>query len=416
MSEEHVLVYRPARTVVRLDGTRTEAKSASGDVAVERNVDVTIGVEADPNVLWSLALGESFATDRKFDVTLTPDGRIDALDHQVTGAGAQVVKTIATVASYAARLAATVAGFEAAPGSAVTPESLYALDHPAEAAGRETLRRAIGDLHGALEKLGGELATAGAVNGLQEKQKTIEAALATARAELAVLDAHFETWRAQTFVPQTTSASYAVATDALPRLDRAAPLELDPPEDLVGMAGPASTLGVVVFAVKGVDSKNGEPDDRSTILYRVPRRVDLAVYKQSDEGDERWKLHRTLTTWALDSWCEVSALPLRAAAFGKHNANADFGDTGALVKLTNADTGAAADVATALGDLGKTVSGTLDEAAKIGKHFETEDPALAKLKAELERKKVEADIAAKVKEIAAAKPPAAPSPSAPEAS
>lgn len=402
-----ILHYRLARTVVTIDGTVTIDTAPTGERVAVRSSQVAIGTEADPDEAYrqEVVLEERWWRERSFDLELAPDERLAGATDTTTGLGAEIAGAAISVATLAARAAPAVLTFAFVPQEVRGPvaiEDVLRQEDPTLADRRAAFRASIDTLQQALATLTADAAADDAPPTTADRLKTLQAALAAARAEAALLDADFDAWRARRFPTWAQKLTYTVGTDQLPIRPAAEDrIELGP-DDLQGdLADAARTLGTVVVRIGDADpSPHTATVEESGLLYRVPRRARLATYETEDGGG--YQLRTVTPAWIVDSWSQVDVIPLRSAVFSKHGVTAEFGAAGTLVHVGNDQTGAGKAISTALGAAGGEVTGALDQAAKIRAALAPGDPALEALKAEVERKELEARKATAIKTISQA--------------
>jgi hypothetical protein len=428
------LTYWCARSIVTISGTVTAHFDAKGDlVSADKTSVVTIGSEADPQARHDLRLSHR-AGSQEFDLRLAPDGRLAGAGYDDEGAGAAVIGATLSVVS----LGATVAGAVLpALGIATktTPPPQAAREHWDEL---EERQRQLEELIDRLQRRA--IALAGAADadkppaGLGDELKALDAALALIRGEETKVEAAMKDWRAKHFPDRTTTFTYAIAAGELAGAGEApGTIEVD----VEGLAGDirdaVDKLHTLVQRIEDpVEPPPPAEDEDEVIFYRLPRRVDLAVYelafigsqpaavRHGDANDtaapapvedppplsgvQRFHLRQMLPLWILDARCETHTVPITHSLFGKHAATLEFGDAGALSHIANTDTGGVGNVASAITSaLGGSSASAPSPAGgssgdKAGLAAST-DPTLAALQAEVTLRKLEADLATANKTI-----------------
>ncbi len=217
-----------------------------------------------------------------------------------------------------------------------------------------------------------------------------------------MIETRFDAWRKETYPPATQSRTYLLGTDQLVVRERAeAVLELADDELRGDALEAARSLGVVVARIGEDPTDRSRPDGDGAIVYRLPTRVELAVYERTDDGAERLELRKVIPVWVIDSWSEHGQIPLQAGFFSEHGTTVQFGDAGTLSKVSNKESSAAA--LEAASGAGKTFGEGLEQGGKIADAFPAaEDPELKALKAEVDRKELEAKLVTANKTIAGA--------------
>lgn len=304
------IAYQLALTRVDISGTATTERAGSGGRRlVASTVTVATHTGADPNDWLTLALPDQAVTDRSLTLTLSDDGRLLSTDATATGRAGSVIRTavstVATVVGTALGLAGGVgvrgAGLggpgllDESPGEAGTERDAWAEAHPHLVAERETLQSAASGLAAALTEAYGAVASADtpasrrdAIARIADLRRTLD----DVSAALADLHRHRHAWTTAQAGRRREEHSFTLKVSELPD-DRAViagnrlrSAKLDDP-----MASVATALGVVVTRRDlTVPSGSHAPDvDGSAyeaIWYRVPRQVELRVYRIAGVGGD----------------------------------------------------------------------------------------------------------------------------------
>jgi hypothetical protein len=407
--EEHdpSVQYLHGRTIVRIDGTATIATDKDGKRTATRASEVSIGVEADYDAeRRTLTLSDEWWRDRKLSLSFAPDGRLAGATHESKGLGGQVIGAGLSILATLAKAAPIL--FAIAPGEltadAPVAEKLNEDDEQL-AALRGRYARAIKDLQDRLADLAETAASDDPPSELHDQLETVQLALSAARAEAAVLEAMFDAWHAKKFPKWTQKLSYLFGTDQLVR--RAHPtevLELDENELVGDLERAALLLGIVVVRIGADPTQHTSPDDVSdTVAYRIPSRVDLAVYEAEDQDVEvppgqapqlpsRFLLQSVVPAWVIDADSEYGVIPLQSRFFHTDDATLEFGDTGTLSKFSNSASGT--QLIDVFGGAGAKIVGGLDEGGKIAKAFPApSDPSRKALEDEVTLKELQARLA-----------------------
>ena len=127
------------------------------------------------------------------------------------------------------------------------------------------------------------------------------------------------------------------------------------------------------------------------ILVRVPRRVQLSLYKR--DGD-RPVLAETMPCLIMDDACEVRSIHFRRSLWAKRGEEVSFSPSGALSGLASTRTAAGAAVAEAAAGVPGAAASGLDQSLKLLGGAETlrtlqVDQQLARLKRRVEVKQQE---------------------------
>jgi hypothetical protein len=364
---------------------------------------------AEPGPPHTLRLSEHLWSDREFDLKFTDDGRMSSASNTSTGIGAKVIEAGVKTAVLAARVLPMIAKvIEDEPANAPKVsmiDAALASDKPDLAAARDAARERVDrverSLGGAIDALAGDRPP----QNPAERVTALEAALAAARRELALLETQVAAWRAIRFPVWTQSLVYDVGTDDLPELPELAERLHRADLRLDGDAAEAAhRLGVVVVRV--ADSRNvpisDELDDGEydAFLYREPRLVSLAIYEAEPVADrasatkdsEAFRLRRLTSAWVVDSYSEQGVIRYRSDAFAKRAATAAFGEAGTLTGFSNSNTSALGAVAGAVASVGGQITESLDAAAKITAALPA-DPQLGALQAQVDEAELKARLA-----------------------
>jgi hypothetical protein len=400
---------------VTVSGTITLHRDHSGKVgSVERASVVSVGGSADPEKLYELKLAHRALHDQEVDLSLAPDGRLAGAGYQNTGAGAEVIGAATSVAN---SIAPVVTG--ALSAMAAIPEKVQSSEAPDDGwadlnTRAEQLRKAIDDLQlRAITMLTDEKAP----RATQDELKLLQTALVLARAEAAAVDAALRAWQRQHFPDWTTTLTYSMGVDDLPWAPSPkTSITIDSTGETVSADGQALStdaaaaarnLHTVVYCIEANRPSPAPLDaNAQTVVYRLPRRLQLAIYEMdtSEPSGSKFDLRQLVPVWALDSKSETNQVPLSSGIFSKHAATLQFGDTGALSHIANTDVGPAPDIANTIvaalggGGTSSPASGSVTGSPSAGSAA-TVDPTLVALQAQLVRAQLEASLAAADKTI-----------------
>ena len=407
MSDGWKLDYLEARTVVRIEGTVTIDTDASGERVAERASEIAVAVEADhEGGACSLEIDPRWWKDQETELTLADDGRLSGTSHSAKGLGAQVVGAAANAVALAGKVATGFLGFAPAAARTAVPIEDDLASDPTQgdlAARRKEYRAAIDALQKTLLQTA-NAAAADPAPAAKERVATLKAALDAARAEAAVLEAAFEEWRAERYPTWTQTLTYVIGTDKIPRRSGADPeLTLSEDEAIGDVGAAARTLGLVVVRLDEEDNHHTADDTAAdAIHYRLPKRVELAVYEAEDaevpagetKVPERFLLKSLIPAWVVDADSVHRSIPLSSGFFTERKTTLEFGAAGTLTKISGKSVGSGAQIATLLGGAGGNITGGLDSAAKIAAAFPAPaDPSLKALQDQVTRKELEAKLA-----------------------
>lgn len=417
-----VVEYRLARSVVKIAGTVT-SQQVGDSVAATRTGEVTLAVEADPNVdPLRIELDTAFAKEHEFELKLAADGRLAGVGSTATGQGAAVVLAGVRVAAMVARAAWKLAPFGLAAKAEDGEEKADPGLPPEEAALVEraaSYAALVDSLEAALTRLAEQIAGGDDVANALERIKAVQAALAAARDQASTVSAQLVALREELYPEHVQTLTYALPTDLLPAIGDQAPETLASKDiELKGqlVAEIARTLGTVVAIVgDNADDGHSPPDeDPSAVAYRQPRRVRLAVYEGIgeaasgglDELPAKFRRKTLMDAWVIDSQSSYGELPIRTTRWGQHKLTAEFGDAGTLVHLTNKDVSAAGELAKVATGAAGEVSTAVTDVDAIAKAFakpQAPDAEMTALKAKVEKAKLDAELAKALKEAADAR-------------
>ena len=390
------LHYRPARTVIRFDGTVTTTPRFGEAPAIERSSTAAISAEADPDTELTVTVDESWRKDQQFQLDLAVDQRLAGATHDSTGVGAQLIGAALSIVAVAAKVFLLTGG-----GGTPVVEPDQEL---------QELQTRRDDFAARVDRLQVKLKMLLSEDRFDaDALKALTDALTAARLEVTTIEAAIDARWIELHPPTAQSLAYVVGTDQLPRRDAADEvLELHD-DDLRGAVKEAARrLGVVAVLIGSQDSKDSPPDAEDALHYRVPQRVEIAVYESDDVGpfDDRsrptaFRLRSVQPAWVVDSRSAYRSVPLKHKLFGNGGAGLKFGDAGTLVQVTNKETSALGALATAVSGAPATVATALENTEKITKAFPAPaDPELAALKSQVARKELEAKLVKAKKTIA----------------
>jgi hypothetical protein len=147
--------YRPARTVIKIDGTVSNGTTGDGEPEATWATQVALACEADPeaSAQLSVTLDGHHDDQRKFQLKLAADGRLAGGDDSTSGLGVQLAGAAVTAATVATKVVGSLSSL-VKPVSADKPdatkpatieEQLAALN-PEFATRRTNLRQALAAL------------------------------------------------------------------------------------------------------------------------------------------------------------------------------------------------------------------------------------------------------------------------------
>lgn len=389
-------------TISTLDVTTTSERSMRRTAdgawarATSSKTDVAVSVEADAHARGSHVLDVDAGAWKDTSVKLetTADGRISAVGFQSTGQGAELVSAVASVAGTvlgalvsvgrvaavsALRMAAVPAAGRGEPDTgagepADDPESEYARLHRDEAARRASLLATIKNINAAIDRVAGAIASAVPAEHhpvMSDEIRELKSARTSLASDLDDLDEHFETWLAARYADSST-ASYHLRFDQVGRIP--GPLdELDPAS--VPRAWPeGSWFQAEGVAVAVVDPYRLEQPDETreddALLFRVPRQVELRVYRADAPGGPLTCRDHVRAN-VVDEHSPVVVVPMKGRDFGELTVSVSTNTSGAIEKLSVSGKSFLADLATALGKAPAEVQSGLSTAQKLNDTIDT---------------------------------------------
>jgi hypothetical protein len=423
--ETFVVHYRLARTVVKIDGTVATQSKASGAPSPTVTSAVSISVDAEPGSkgLRTVDLDGGRSASASLNISLAPDGRLVGAGDTATGIGGELLSATVSVASTAAAAIGKIEALQAiAPEGPVSAEQRYSEQQEDAAKQRGAVSAAVATLEGKLASLLNQAAESPSKD-VGAELAVLEGALTFARTEASNLQTAFESGRRNAYPTVTEAFTELLGTDELPLIATAdnarefKVFELSP-----DAARAANTIRIVIALVGDVPLEQVKKERADglrppvharddALVYRTPRRVEVAVYKAIDEPSGSYRLQSITPAWIIDERSDLAELPLQCGLFDKHSMTAAFGESGTLAQLNNAETPAIAGVASALKGVAGDVVGAVEDATKLTGALPAPatDPSLKPLEQEVVRKDLEARLATAEKTIgggsAAAKAP-----------
>lgn len=417
-SDKHapfLLQYRLARTVVKIDGTvATQAADSTGASPPTITSTVSLAVEADPSQagLREVEADGGYFASASFNLSLAPDGRLAGAGDTVAGVGGELVSAglnLATTVAVAAAKVVPLLDIDAPKGAADEPktaEERYARDQPDAATRRKAIEVVVSALENTLAALLAQAAESPSKD-VGAELTVVERGLAVARAEATSLAAAFESWRSTTYPTSTEAFSDVLGTDELPAIPIAEET-LEFPDLKPGASRVAEVLHTVVAIVGDAQAAADEGSGSQSpvnvtdeLMYRIPRRVHVAVYKAGADSPSSYRLQSVAPAWIIDKRSELAKLPLHCGLFQKRSMTVAFGEAGTLTQLSNSDTPAISGIASALGGAASQVAGAVENATKLAAALPAPpaDPDLKALEQQVTRKELEARLATAAKTI-----------------
>lgn len=426
--------YRLPVSCVRVTGsvtyTRDEVLHPNSE---ERTASaaVELSVIGDQRVLW-VEVERGLLVDTDVSLTLTDDGRLVSSSFETTGEAGKVLLATVGVGALAAGLAtgvsplaigaiaaATVDGARAR-GETVTDEAIT--DEPPKAPAIEdpvlkayydkypdllTLTQGYAGtttlLHSKIASTAEQLAKTADEQeraALARALRTYEQLLPVLRRELDRLDSLFHAWRATTLKTRTEEYEFLVPLDSL-RGATVAGGEVVFADTTPREVRTVWNLLDVLVTVEGHQPVEEIPrvdDDENVVLVRMPRRVQISVYRRDADarrqGVDRVICESQKPYLVMDAACEHERLHFHKSWFGKRKQGLVFSSLGALVGYTAEHTSEAAGLADTAAALPGTLTGSLEQSKKIldgvaALRDQRLDSRLATLKKQVELKQQE---------------------------
>lgn len=387
-----------ALSQVSVRGLLRTTTSPTGTSTAVEDVSVELTHAADPAARERLEVGEG---TQDLAVELTDDGRLRTLTYQRVGAGPAVVsagtRLVGFLGSVALRFVTGSVASDSEPDTAATP------DWPGETA----LTRSTGLADRASERLD-ELRdlllraeTPARAREVDALARTVSSTLEAARADVARLGDLKAAWLESQRAERTASVAATVSLSDVTGREAGRPVSEppEPPHDgptlalwrdfrlVLELVDPRRGVAAPVSKSSTADHGNDRPSDRS-VMWRVPRRAELWVWRAGTlEGQEDvLQLVSRAPVRIVDGLSEVAGLTLRDGAFGEHGLALGFADDGAPLTVTTSDKGAAAAVASALGEVPQELVGAVAQAQELVKGIdELRDADDVRAQAALER-------------------------------
>lgn len=413
--------YFLARSALKISGTRTVVTDGLHLELPQTSVDglsVELVQIADRTreVIAEIAHG-----DRDFDLSITADGRLQALTYKSVGAGTAVVSGAAKFIGWLGSIALAVAGRAAPPAIGTHARELWNNDIASKVKNARALwneantalekRRAdyakvAADASAKLLVLRESLVTAGTVEirELEVKIRSLETVQKDAAAEVARIEKIYLDWRAAQRETVQSKIEERVLVNSLPSrtspgfVPPTVPKESDDPGwDLWDSYGIYLETAERAVAPAVVD--DGSALSTNQVHWREPREVELWVWKRAGETME---LVSTEIIRINDDFCRIRALELNTKLFGTNGGSITFNEDGSPSKVTMNEESPISSILKSLGavadDVGSGVTaakGLVDNVINIRDAQADRDKAaaerdLAEAKARLELKGVEA--------------------------
>jgi hypothetical protein len=328
--------------------------------------------------------------DQELSVRLTSDGRLQSIEYNTTGIGGAVVTASAKMLAFVGSLAAAVVrtgNLAAADKRAPDPREAWAEKHPEEAAQLARLRQVASTTAAKLADVREQMAHEDGViklRNLAVREGMLESNLDILRSEIGRLEDLYKSWRNAHIARSSARVERLVDVEQLPvrgSLDVPNPATLKPPLDELW-----NELGVLVEVVdpkRNAASPPPEPDDLSHVTWRVPRPIELWVWKRGDDGPV---LVSQSTVHIADAQSGIDSIELRGSLFGAHGGSLTFNDDGRPAALKIEKDSPVGAFANAFGSVPAAVTESVGHAKKLTDTWhELRDASAEREKAAAER-------------------------------
>lgn len=355
----------------------------------DATVELTVIAE---RILQSLHVDVGALEDAHIAFDLSDDGRFVSATGEATGEGAAVLHAVVSVAGFVAGVA--LGGARSAVGvtkltddaadAKALEEAIAAVDAAAdEAAIDEAFRKAAGDdVWSMRKKLERDVATllerlhetlAGEGSDLTTRLYVLRQALATARAELSLLDTIYDAWRATTITKRVETYEFLLDVDTIrsakPNVTDTGAVTFSG-TDTAAVAKARDlweTLRVVAVLEDEPVSGGGVPEhhENDQILVRIPRRARLSVYKAASETEPKAELVQAQPVLIVDSLSAHHTITFNRAALRKRTKALKYSAIGGLSGIDETTTSAVAALAAAAEAAPGAVTGGLQQAKAL---------------------------------------------------
>lgn len=357
---------------VKTDNTNNTTTTIleSGDISLVSSADTSFPKSLDPSV--------AALSNTKSSIKFRPDGRLESLDNNSTGAAATLIKSIFKGVVTAAGIAGRGFLF-----SASKENDDYKEAYPEQAELREKYQLQTRRL---LELINLEIAKAEDANNdmkaVMDRVARLKDSLAIVRIELELLNQHYTSWKSSLETEETKIFSYQIDLKDLPKIDEIntkLAISSDPSSETFDSVVNESfrrfsdqgrfLIGIKkkypdVSHVGKSDARNGA--DTNSIYYRMPYEAELCLYELG-QGSSFYKatLKECEVQTIIDNESNVVMLPIKNRKFGKRQLIATFDANGMVSSIVNDVTSGAEDIASIIDSLPESLKTGLANANSI---------------------------------------------------
>lgn len=384
--------YRLVETHLRVAAQRvvtTDPYAEGDDIKIE-DLRIELVQLADPDTAayHELHTGQG---SQEITVTLRPDGRVQTVDYNHTGAGTAVVTAAAKVVAFVGGVALSAA--KAFAGGALAGQQLTTTKappgkdprkdwakHDAAAAAQLAAHKVLAkDASKKLLELRKSLVTAdeaAARVSLLSRISAVERTLHAARDEISRLESAYLRWRESQCTVHTSQLEMTFPVSALERRDAVEPIN-EPPEEPSGDTYTARLWQEFRLIIEVVDPQSDDHKGAwnppkgvaptSLLRWRETRPAHLCVWKGEPDGQGGFLRVPTQTTsiTIVDGQSNQRWMALREGKFGTHAGTWSFGEDGAPASIHTADKSTAEAVALAISGIPDALAGGLEQAQKV---------------------------------------------------
>lgn len=308
--------------------------------------------------------------DRAFDAGFTPDGRIQSIEYNSTGAGTRIVSAVGKLAAFVGSVLLRVSGGRGFDerNRPKDPRAEWEQAYPDLSRRKgtyvEIARKSADKLAQVRESL--VEAEDRALRALEIRARSLEELLRDATDEVAKIETLYAQWRSAQRTTIESDVEVRILVADLPRRTDegfAAPV---PPEE--GQRGYEvwQNCGLYLEVTDSLPTNvpEGPPriESSNIVWWRQPRAVELWVWKQ--DGEHVAPVSRS-TIRISDEACTYGSMELTSSTFGKHGGSLTFNDDGSPSKVSHNQESAWAAFADALGNLPEAIGTGVTQAKNV---------------------------------------------------
>jgi hypothetical protein len=382
--------YFLAESAIRVAGRRVVIFDPYDDAKAEpesiEGLEVDLVHVAQSDLPLNVSLNHG---DRAFDASFTPDGRIQSLEYNSTGAGTRVVAGVGKLVAYVGSVLLGVHRGGGDKRALLTARAVWENAYPDMASHKEAYVQIAKNTGTALAQVRASMideVEARALRQLEIRARVLEGLLRDATDEVAKIETLYAEWRAAQRTTSDSEVAVRILVADLPR--RIAQGDAAPEEPVEGQRGyelwkhcglylevidslrpdlpdgpPAiespSSQG---SAFQSWDFENPNFQNPSSIWWRQPREVELWVWKL--DGGQVAPVSRS-TIRISDQACSYGSMEITSSVFGQHGGSLTFNDEGSPSRVSHNQESAWAAFADALGGIPEAVGTGVTQAKNV---------------------------------------------------